>query len=134
MEPFAGMPPSLRILMVEDQPLEAMALEEDLVKLGQEVCGHAYSAGGGILMAEKLKPDLVMSDINLGGSIDGIAMAMEIRKHREVGVIFITGHGDEETRRRAAEVGPVGFLLKPYTPETLAEAVGAAMRAIKPPT
>lgn len=122
----------LRILTVEDQAVEAMALTEILLSLGHEVCGHAYSGGGAILLAERIKPDLMIADIQLGGGLDGIAAAAEVKNKFGISTIFVTGFGDDQTRQRAEEVGHVGFLSKPYAPEALSKALISAIRVIRP--
>jgi DNA-binding response OmpR family regulator len=117
---------SLRILIVEDQVIAAMALEDALADLGHQVDGLARTASGGIELAEALKPDLIITDVNLGKSVDGIDMVAQIRKTQPVPVIFLTGHGDDSTRKRGQALGDVFFLLKPYTQDALASAIEAA--------
>jgi FixJ family two-component response regulator len=49
--------------------------------------------------------------------------------HRPVPIIFITAHGDEETRARALRAGAVDFLDKPFSDEVLLGAVQAALQS-----
>lgn len=54
-----------------------------------------------------------------------------IASNRAVPIIFITAHGDEEARARALERGAVEFLQKPFSDETLLDAI---TRSIGTPT
>ena len=47
--------------------------------------------------------------------------------HDPMPIIFITAHGDEETRARALRAGAVAFLDKPFSDEVLLRAVQAAL-------
>jgi FixJ family two-component response regulator len=51
--------------------------------------------------------------------------------HCPIPIIFITAHGDEETRTRALRAGTVGFLDKPFSDEGLLRAVQAALQSFR---
>jgi DNA-binding response OmpR family regulator len=64
--------------------------------------------------------DLAIVDVMLSGPMDGIALAGELRaRHRDIGVIFVSGSGDAETRARIAAARPIAFLQKPFRPSEL---------------
>jgi CheY-like chemotaxis protein len=105
----------LRVLTVEDDAVQGLDLKAAILNLGHEVVGHAYTGGGAIVMAQRLKPDVATMDILLAGSLDGIEAAREITARFGVGILFITGRTDETTIARARAVGPVGILTKPYS-------------------
>ncbi|SMH53432.1 response regulator [Azospirillum agricola] len=116
-------PPTLphtpRVLIVEDESLAAMALEEILGMLGYEVCGTADNAEDAIMAAERQRPDIVMMDIRLHGPRDGIETAAAIRARFGIRSIFMSAFGDPDTRRRAEDCQPFGFVKKPYFPNQL---------------
>ena len=114
-----------RILLVEDDALVARTLSEALSHLGYKVCGHAYSGIGAVLMAERLKPDLVAMDIHLSGDVDGIEAAERMQANWDIPVLFISGRADAKTRLRAEAIG--GFVPKPYTEAELSAGLKAAM-------
>ena len=58
-------------------------------------------------------PDIVLMDIHLRGPFDGIEAACEIHAQFDVGVIYVTGHSDAETVKRAKLAEPLGYVLKP---------------------
>ena len=72
-----------------------------------------------VAIAERERPDVVLMDIRLLGSRDGIDAAEEINHRLGIGSIFVTANTDPQTRRRAEAVRPIGFLEKPLTQDRL---------------
>ena len=112
----------LRILIVEDEAVTAADLHDELIAQGYEVTGTADTATDALRLAEEGKPDLVLMDINLAGSTDGVLAASAIRG-LEIPVIFLTAHYDEATLARAKRATPVGYLTKPFEPHQLSVAI-----------
>ena len=52
-------------------------------------------------------------DIRLDGALDGIETARLLRRTDDVPVAFVSAYVDDQTRRRAAEIGPLAFVAKP---------------------
>lgn len=121
----------IRILIVEDESLAAMALEEVLGMLGFAVVGIEDNADDAVSAAERLRPDIVMMDIRLLGPRDGIEAAVAIRKRTGIRCIFTSAFGDPETRHRAAECDPFGFVRKPYFPAELQRALSQATETLQ---
>ena len=107
-----------QILVAEDDPTLAQDLKYKLENLGYEVAGLTDSAEQAIVLAERLRPDLVLMDIQLAGEMDGIQAAEQIRRLR-VPVIYVSGHGDGPVLERAQRTEPYGFILKPYRADDL---------------
>ena len=64
------------------------------------------------------------------GEMDGIETARRMRGvNEDVVILFISAHGDDETRRRAARAEPNGYLVKPLTNAQLLAAIEQAMKA-----
>src|SRR5205823_4434315 len=87
--------------------------------------GHRVleAAGGdeGIAMIAAQKPDLILLDLFMPPP-DGFAVLKHLRAEestRNIPVIVLTAHGDEESARRSFEVGATDFLSKPFTPPQL---------------
>jgi CheY-like chemotaxis protein len=114
---------SLRILTVEDNAIEALGLHDCLGEMGHRICGHAYSAQGALMKAEKLRPDLVLMDILLSGDIDGIEAARRIKARFGVESIFISGVTDPEIIGRARKHGFEALVSKPYSVASLAQTI-----------
>lgn len=124
-EPQTGRP--ARILIVEDEGLVALSISQTLSDAGYDIVGVAASADAALRAAEACPPDLVLMDIALRGRKDGIEAAQMLKSRRDLKVLFVTAHGDPQTRSRAQVARPVGFLIKPYDSEQLLSAVRQAI-------
>src|ERR1043165_3870675 len=91
-----------RILVVEDERIVAMDLAASLQELGYDVVGMATRGEDAVQRAAELEPELILMDVRLAGSLDGIQAAEIIHRTRDVPVIYLTAHSDNETLRRAA--------------------------------
>ena len=103
-----------RLLIVEDEAIVVEDLKIRLAQLGYKVAGSTASGEDAVAMAEQIRPDLVLMDIHLKGSMDGITATHEIRDRLSVPVVFLTAFGEGITFQRAKEAGPAGFILKPF--------------------
>lgn len=103
----------LRVLIVEDEFFISLHTTAVVEALGHAVVGVAVSADAAVRLAEKEGPDVVLVDIRLAGSRDGIDAAREIRERFGIGSIFVTANSDAQTRQSAQAVQPLGFLVKP---------------------
>jgi len=107
----AGSP--LKVLIVEDEFFIALDNQAQVEELGHTVVGIASSAEEAIGMAEREKPDVVLMDIRLNGSRDGIDAAAEIGDRYGIASIFLTANTDPATLQRAQQTKPLGILQKP---------------------
>jgi PAS domain S-box-containing protein len=103
-----------KLLIVEDEPIVAIDLRDELREMGFEVTGLAESADSAMMSVEEDKPDLVLMDISIDGSMDGIQTARVLRDLYEVPVVFLTSYSDSETISRATRETPYGYLTKPF--------------------
>lgn len=103
-----------RILVVEDETIVAEDLRRTLVRLGYEVCALTDDGAQAVQLADTLRPSLVMMDIHLAGSMDGIEAASAIRSRFDLPVLFLTAYSDEATLSRAKLAEPLSYLLKPF--------------------
>ncbi|MBZ2165468.1 histidine kinase dimerization/phosphoacceptor domain -containing protein [Methanobacterium spitsbergense] len=102
-----------KILLVEDDSLEAMDLKRTLEFLGYEVPCVASSAEEAVAKALEIMPDLILMDIFLKGDCDGIEAASKI-KELNIPIIYLTAHSEESTVERAKVTEPYGYIIKPY--------------------
>ncbi len=116
-----------KILVVEDEWLVAQGLKENLKDLGHEVVGLAASGEEALHLAEAHRPDLVLMDILLKGSQDGIEVAEQLRHRFEAPVVFLTAYADAQTLERAKMVEPLGYILKPFELRELRSAIEIAL-------
>ena len=108
-----------QILVVEDEGIIAQDIQNTLKKLGYAVPAIAYSGKEGIEKAQEIQPDLVLMDIVLGGGIDGIEAAEQIRRRFHIPVVYLTAYADEKTLQRAKITEPFGYILKPFEEKEL---------------
>jgi PAS domain S-box-containing protein len=115
------------ILVVEDEIIIATDLSNKLKRLDYEVVGITGNGGEAIALASRLCPQLILMDISLAGSIDGVAAAEAIHQDQDVPVVFLTAHSDPRTLARAKVTGPFGYILKPFDERELATQIELAL-------
>lgn len=115
------------VLIVEDELIFALDLKQTLIGLGYRVLGIASNQEDAVRQALAHRPDLVLMDINLGPGGDGIAAAAEINRIIDVPVVFLTAYADNDILRRAANVAPYGYLVKPVQQRELHAVVQMAL-------
>jgi len=120
-----------KLLIVEDEPIVALDLQQELEENGFEVTGLAESADAALMLIEENRPDLALMDIRIDGSMDGIQAARLLRHAYEVPVVFITSYSDKETLSRAARELPYGYLTKPFKSRELQATLGMALHKAK---
>jgi len=103
-----------RILVVEDDRIVAMDIESQLTRIGHTVVALTARGEDVMQLAIDTRPDLVLMDIRLDGSVDGIDAAQAIRERLAIPVVFLTAYADDRTVERASLVQPYGYLLKPF--------------------
>ncbi len=116
-----------RVLVVEDETILAMDLSKSLEHLGYEVVGTAVSGREAIQKVRETRPDLILMDIKLKGSMDGIDVVDEIRSFTDPAVIYLTAHSDTVLFERAKTTDPYAFLTKPITPDELRHTADMAL-------
>lgn len=116
-----------KILIVEDESIVRLHLRRIVEGMGHHVVGLAGSADEAIVTAAATKPDLVLMDINLRGENDGVDAAKEIVADQGCAMVFATAFADDETIRRTAEAGAVGYVLKPFGESAVRAALVTAL-------
>jgi len=102
------------ILVVEDESIVSKDIQNILKKLGYNVVGAASTGEKAIDLALELKPDVVLMDIMLKGSLTGIDAAEKIKESNGIPVIFLTAYADEATLEKAKVTEPYGYIIKPF--------------------
>jgi DNA-binding NtrC family response regulator len=102
-----------KILIVEDQFIEANNLEMILVRAGYEVCGIARSVPVALTIIEQENPQLVLLDIFLQGPATGIDLAKVLRK-KNIAFIYLSANSNKDILDAAKATYPYGFLVKPF--------------------
>ncbi len=102
-----------RILVVDDDRTTAKVMQLYLENFGFLVPDIACSGTEAIEKSKKIKPDLILMDVNLGDGLDGIDCANVIMENLSIPIIYVTAHNDDETLARAQMTNPYGYINKP---------------------
>jgi len=102
-----------KILVVDDDRTTANVMQLYLENFGFIVPDLACSGAEAIEKTKKLKPDLILMDVDLGKGIDGIDSAKVIMENFAIPIIYVTAHNDDETLARAQLTNPYGYINKP---------------------
>lgn len=115
------------ILVVDDAAFMRMMIKEILTKNGYQVVGEADNGLNAIDKYEELKPDLVTMDITMP-EMDGITAVKEIRKKNpNAKIIMCSAMGQQAMVIDAIQAGARDFIVKPFQPERVLEAVAKAV-------
>lgn len=112
-----------KVLIVEDDMIIAMVLERMIKKLDYTVIDKVITGEEAISCASQNKPDLILMDIQLKDSIDGITAMEKIRETSDVPVIYITGNSDQYYMKRAKATDFVDYLVKPIQMSELQDSI-----------
>jgi DNA-binding LytR/AlgR family response regulator len=113
----------IKILVVEDEMIIAAKISMQLTALGYEVTGILPRGEEAIVHVQEHKPDIVLLDINLKGSIDGIETALKMQKLADIPIIYLTANSDDATFNRARITRPYAFISKPFKQLDLQRAI-----------
>lgn len=116
-----------KVLIVDDAAFMRMMIKDILTKNGYEVVGEAENGQVAVDKYRELKPDLVTMDITMP-EMDGIAAVKEI-KSQDPGarVIMCSAMGQQAMVIDAIQAGAKDFIVKPFQPERVLEAVSKAL-------
>lgn len=117
-----------RVLIVEDEFINLDLLRSYLEKSGYEISGDAMRADEAIEVLEQFDTDIAILDINIKGDKDGLWLAEQIQKHYHIPFIFLTAYSDKDTVKKAANLHPHGYLVKPFTQADIFTSVEVALK------
>src|SRR5690349_13080295 len=102
-----------KILIVEDQFIEAKSLNVILINAGYSTCSIARSVSSALSIIEKEKPDLVLVDIFLQGEGTGIDLG-RILNERGMAFVYLSANSNRQILEEAKPTKPYGFMVKPF--------------------
>ncbi|MGE4296376.1 MAG: response regulator transcription factor [Campylobacterales bacterium] len=120
----------LRVLYAEDDPV----MRKQLSKRLNQLCAEVWEAGNGLeamqIFADK-KPDIILADLNMP-AMNGLELIRAIRKEgHDTPVIMITAHVSEEYLLDALRLSLVDYLVKPFTYDSLTQALIKCLRQLE---
>lgn len=110
---------TIRILIVEDEPLIAENISMYLNNHNFAVSGIAYDDEEAIAELKNNPPDAVLLDVNLESAKDGIEIAEYINNNNRIPFVFLTSYSDKTIVERAKRTNPAGYIVKPFNEQTL---------------
>lgn len=131
--------PPVRILLCDDHVIVRAGLLALLDSAaGIEVVGEASTGEEALALSAKLRPDLVLMDLQLGAGIDGVEATRRLTSAPGDGprVLVLTTYDTDADVTRAMQAGATGYLLKAERPEEFFAAIHAAAQgrmALSPP-
>ena len=121
--------PIQTILLVEDDPLILLTLAGGLRDVGYHILEADSGEYAMRLCTEVERPDLALLDMRLTG-MSGIDFARWLKKTWDIPFLFLSAYGDPQTVADAAELGALGYLVKPLDiPQILPSLRTALQRA-----
>ncbi|MGZ0085413.1 ANTAR domain-containing response regulator [Caldibacillus thermoamylovorans] len=116
---------TLKLIVVDDDPITRMDIKEMLMQAGYEVVGEGRNGEEAIDLVYQFKPDIVIMDIKMP-KMDGIKATRIIRKFNLCAVVLLTAYSQRELVNDAKEAGVTGYLVKPVSEEDLIPAIEIA--------
>ncbi len=117
------------ILIVEDESIIALEIERYVKSLGYSVVGSVSNCNDCVDKIKNSDIDLVLMDVYIKGSIDGIECVDKIREiQTKLPVIYISAFSDDATLDRAVDTKPNAYLIKPFNRDELRVAIKIALK------
>jgi CheY-like chemotaxis protein len=124
-------PTDAKVLIVEDESIVAHDIGMILEGMGVTVTAIAQDAANALDSIAHDQPDLVLLDLSLSGRFEGVELAREIDRRWQIPVVFISGHLSDVAVRELGEFHAAGYVVKPFYPVNLREAVASAISALE---
>jgi DNA-binding NarL/FixJ family response regulator len=122
----------MRILLVDDHALVRSAVRQALAADDLEIVGEAATADDALLLAPRLRPDLILLDIDLPGT-DGIRLVRELTPRLpDTRIVMLTVSTSRRDLLEAMQSGAAGYLTKDLSPDALQRAVRGIRRGDLP--
>ncbi|MBU0604580.1 MAG: response regulator [Gammaproteobacteria bacterium] len=120
-----------RIVLIEDQA-EIRQLIRMTLDFGDFELVEAADADAGWTLIQDMQPHLVLLDVMMPGSMDGLALCRRLRADattRGVPVILLTARGQQRDMDAGMQAGADVYLTKPFSPMELLDRIGELLRA-----
>ena len=115
------------VLIVEDERITASAIRGALINLNYAISSIVSTSNDAVKEASAKKPDIILMDIKLRGTKDGIHAAKKISDKLDIPIIFVTALTDQKILDRAKQTCPYGYVNKPVDEKELHSIIELAL-------
>lgn len=119
-----------KVLIVEDEVINAKILQDFLENKGYKILGIVTKGEDAISFVAEHDPDLVLMDIELAGKVTGIEAAEIIKSKKDIPILYLTSQTDKSVVVKARDTEPVGYIIKPFSPIQLEITLEMAQKQI----
>ncbi|HUA50830.1 MAG TPA: response regulator [Candidatus Sulfotelmatobacter sp.] len=123
-------PQDAKLLIVEDEELVSLDMRSIVEGMGVAVTGIAHTVDEALASIAAEPPHLVLLDISLNGEFEGVELARTIDRRWGIPVLFVSGHLGDKAVKGVDELNTLGYIVKPYYPINLREAVESAISTL----
>jgi two-component system, cell cycle sensor histidine kinase and response regulator CckA len=116
-----------KILIVEDEAILALDLKAQLEAMGYRVVGVVASGEMALREAGRHRPDLILMDVKINGSMDGVETARILKTRMDIPILYCSAYSDQELLKRAKVTKPFAYLIKPVNKRELAANIEMAL-------
>ncbi|MBP7643792.1 MAG: response regulator transcription factor [Saprospiraceae bacterium] len=118
---------NVNIFVIEDEIIIAQDIAKKVEKLGYHAMGISGNSEKAVEFLSFNTPDLILCDIRIKGSMDGIEVMELIQKKKRMPFIFLTSLSDRYTLDKAKILMPYGYILKPFSENDLLSSIEMAL-------
>lgn len=123
----------MNVMIVEDNVTSSIFIKESIQNFGVSAVASCKDATSLFEQLKTVTPQLILMEINIQGSMDGIQLAKKIYEyHRNIQIIFITAHSDNDLLDEAFSLeNTLNYLIKPIGTKELEIALRSAKKHIR---
>lgn len=120
----------IKILIVEDEMVIAANISLQLCNLGYDVTAIVPRGEEALIQINLNPPDIVLMDIQLKGTMDGVETAQRMQQDNNIPIIYLTANADDSNFNRAKSTHPYAFISKPFKKLDLQRAIELTVNQI----
>jgi len=114
----------VRLVVVDDHAVFREGLRALLARVGEvEIVGEASTTDEAVEVAEQVRPDVILMDLNLPGEGGASATQQILHTQPQVAIVALTMHSDDAHLRSMIAAGARGYLLKDAHPDAIVRAI-----------
>lgn len=118
-----------KVLIIEDETIISFGYRLQIERMGFEVIGVARSSDEAERIMASERPDLIIMDIYLKGTKNGLELAQEIQAKDNIPVVFLTASTKPDNVQAIRNMSNCHYLTKPITSENLTDVLQRVMRS-----